>query len=83
MARGRAFNWTEGGNRDHLSTGCTTAANPRATRVSSVVEKNPFPDSNHFSLALFSPAAFCIVHGESHRRRRRRTVILKAREVID
>jgi len=35
------------------------------------------------SLALFSPAAFCIVHGESHRRRRRRTVILKAREVID
>jgi len=34
------------------------------------------------SLALFSPAAFCIVHGESHRRRRR-TVILKAREVID
>jgi len=33
------------------------------------------------SLALFSPAAFCIVHRESHRRRR--TVILKAREVID
>ncbi|KAE9542905.1 hypothetical protein AGLY_002816 [Aphis glycines] len=39
IAQGRAFNWTEGGNHDHLSTGCTTAVNPRATRHFQILEK--------------------------------------------